>query len=522
MLYQAFETIFGPYRLDSGRRTLVQGERLIDLGGRALDILIVLAHARGETVSRRNLLDQVWPGLTIEENNLHVQISILRKTLGKEWIVTVPRAGYRLSGVSADMHQTTVASLLPPWPVVAVLPFDNFSDDPKWDRFCDGLVDDIITGLAGHPDMSVVSRHSSFTYKGKAADVREIGRQLGARYLLEGSIQADSGRLRATGQLIDTATGTHVWAERFDVEQSGLFAVHDEIVDRLVAALVGPSGAISRETLAGIRRSPQASLQAYELYLLGYEQEARLDREGALGSIGLLKTALAVDRHDSRAWTTLAWTYGNVIQNRWTDDLTATQVEWHDAIRNAARTDPNDGLAAVALVGMHVREGDYQAAQLALERAQAVSARQADMLPWLARHLCTVVDRPEEGVGAMERALVLNPHPPYWYFLLFCQVAYFAERYDAVLSLYDRLMTDPAGQWTPLRSSKLFRLLALAQLGHEADVKAAASVLHESDPDLRQVAVDGAYLSPNARRLFMDGLSKAGIDEALIKPSGKH
>ncbi len=462
MIGHPFETIFGPYRLDPGRRTIRHGDRNLDIGGRALDILIALAHANGETVGRRDLLERVWPGMTIEENNLHVQISMLRRVLGKDWIVTVPRQGYRLVGLSAEPHPASPASLSSTLPVVAVLPFDNLSDDPKWDRFCDGLVDDIITGLARHPDLLVIARHSSFAYKGKVTDVREIGRQLGARYLLEGSIQADAKQLRATGHLIDTATGIHVWAERFDVEPSGLFAVQDEIVDRVVAAQVGPSGSISQEVLAGMRRSPPASLHAYELYLLGYEQEARLDLEGTLASIDLLKAALTADRNYSRAWTVLAWAYGNVFLNRWTDDPVAVRAEWHDAIRNAARTDPNDGLAVVAMVGMHVREGDHQAARLALERAQVVGANHADALPFLARYLCTLADSPEQAMAAMERALALNPHAPDWYFLFHCRVAYFAERYDVVLDCYDRLISGPTGQRTPLLS----RAVQRSQLTH--------------------------------------------------------
>jgi TolB-like protein/class 3 adenylate cyclase len=211
-------------------------------------------------------------------------------------------AGFLIAGLAASAAWWALAprpSTSPPAtvagaskPVVAVLPFTNLSREARWDRLCDGLSEDIITDLARHPDLLVIARNSAFAYKGRELELREVGRALGARYVLEGSLQADAGRLRVTAQLIDAPSGTHVWAGRYDRAEADLFAVQDEVVNQVVTAVAGFGGAILRTELRLARRRPPASLRAYELYLLGYEQEARLDRDGTLRAIELLEAGM--------------------------------------------------------------------------------------------------------------------------------------------------------------------------------------------------------------------------------------
>lgn len=227
-------------------------------------------------------------------------------------------------------------------PTIAVLPFVNFSLEARWDRFCDGVVEDIITSLARHRDLLVIARHSSFAYKGQSIDVREIGHALGARYVLEGSVQAESGWLKVTAQLISSASGVHIWAGSYAREEAALFEIQDEIVEQVVAALAGFGGAILQTEPMAARRKPPASLAAYELYLLGYEQEARLDRDGTIRSIDLLKTALMDDPHLSRAWTVLRWAYANLVHSGWTDDVEGTRALEREAALKAAELDPGE------------------------------------------------------------------------------------------------------------------------------------------------------------------------------------
>jgi len=203
---------FGPFRLDRHGRSLTRAGVEISLGRRAFDVLCVLASAGGEAVTKDALLDQVWPGLTVEENNLQVQISALRKALGDGLITTIPGRGYSLKmaapGEQARAPEATVGK-----PSIAVLPFTNMSGDSEQEYFADGVADDIITELARVRSLLVIARNSSFAYKGNAVDVRQIARELGVRYILEGSVRRGADRLRITAQLVDAETGNHLWAE---------------------------------------------------------------------------------------------------------------------------------------------------------------------------------------------------------------------------------------------------------------------------------------------------------------------
>jgi TolB-like protein len=232
------EVRFGQFRFDLGRRELLRDGLPVRLGSRALDILSLLASARGDVVTKDQLLARVWPGQVVEENNLQVQISTLRRALdednsGQSHLVTVPGRGYRLIGV-IDSPQ---GSTLPDKPSIAVLPFQNMSDDPKQDYFADDMVEDIITALCHMRWLFVIARNSSFAYKGRAIDVKQVGRELGVRYVLEGGVRKAAQRVRITAQLIDTATGAHLWADHFDGALEDIFDLQDQVTASVVGAM---------------------------------------------------------------------------------------------------------------------------------------------------------------------------------------------------------------------------------------------------------------------------------------------
>jgi TolB-like protein len=212
------EISFGRFRLDLARRELRRDNRLVRLGSRALDILCVLASAGGKVVTKAELMERVWAGVIVEEHNIQVHISALRKAFEEDddgdsdsWIVTLPGRGYRFLGSpdppAANKSAPASSSPIPEEPSLAVLPFHNLSGDTEQEYFADGIVEEIITALARIRWLSVLARNSSFAYKGQHVDVKRVGRELGVRYVLEGSVRKSANRVRITTQLIDASTG---------------------------------------------------------------------------------------------------------------------------------------------------------------------------------------------------------------------------------------------------------------------------------------------------------------------------
>src|SRR5499427_7566266 len=261
------EISFGRFRFDLTRRELQRDNSRVRLGNRALDILCVLASAEGALVTKDELMAQVWPGVVVEENNLHFHISSLRKALdadgkGESWIVTVPGRGYRLLRPPEPPAADT--ALAEPSAVASEQPSNNLSGDPEQEYFADGMVEEIITALSRIRWLFVTARNSSFTYKGPAIDVKQVGRELGVRYVLEGSVRKSGGRIRIAAQLIDAGTGAHLWADRFDGPLEDVFELQDQVASS-VAGVIEPT-----LEAAEIRRSderPTTDLTCYDFYL---------------------------------------------------------------------------------------------------------------------------------------------------------------------------------------------------------------------------------------------------------------
>jgi TolB-like protein len=292
MIASGNEVRFGRFRFDLERRELSRDEQPLHVGGRALDILHALASAQGDVVSKDELLTKVWPGLVVGENNLLVQVSALRKALqegakGQSYLVTVPGRGYRLVGLIRRDHPA-----LPDRPSIAVLPFQNMSDDPGQDYFADGIVDDIITALCHIRWLFVIARNSSFTYKGRAVDVKQVGRELGVRYVLEGGVRKAAQRVRITAQLIDASTGAHLWADHFDGGVENIFDLQDQIAANVVGAV---SPELESAEIERAKRKPTESLDAYDYFLRGLASAHRVTRDATEEALTLFSRAIELD-----------------------------------------------------------------------------------------------------------------------------------------------------------------------------------------------------------------------------------
>ena len=285
------EIALGPFRLDARSRSLTRDGIPVQLSGRALDILVLLAAAAGETVGKHALLDQVWPGQIVEENNLQVHISALRKTLGDGWIVTVPARGYRLVVPAVNARSPPISGL-DGKPSIAVLPFANMSGEAAQEYFADGMAEEITTALSRVRSFFVIARNSCFTYRGRAIDVRQVGQELGARYVLEGSVRRSGERLRVSAQLVDTETGSHVWAERYDRDLADIFALQDAITEAVTCAI---EPAVSGAEQQRAARKAAGNLSAWEAYQRGLWHLARPTAEDRARARELFVRATELD-----------------------------------------------------------------------------------------------------------------------------------------------------------------------------------------------------------------------------------
>jgi TolB-like protein len=245
--------LFEDCTLDTDRRELLCGGDVIPVTAQVFDLLNYLITNRGRVVSKDELIAAVWDGRTVSDAALTTRLNVARGAIvdsghKQRLIKTLPRKGYRFVGAVHEEHARSPTTdtfeeapravlALPDKPSIAVLPFTNLNSDREQEYFADGIVEDIITGLSRFGELFVVARNSSFQYKGKATDIRQVGRELGVRYVLEGSVRRSGDRLRISAQLIDSKTGTHRWAEHYDRRPQGVFAVQDDVVRTIVAIL---------------------------------------------------------------------------------------------------------------------------------------------------------------------------------------------------------------------------------------------------------------------------------------------
>ena len=312
--------------LDTDRRELRRGADIVPMTPQELDLLDYLIRNRERVVSKDDLIAAVWSGRIVSDAALTTRINAARGAIGdsgeeQRLIKTLPRKGFRFVGAvrqaptaaaitEAAAERTRPALALPDKPSIAVLPFANLNADPEQEYFADGIVGDIITELSRFSELFVIARNSSFQYKGKAVDVRQVGRELGVRYVLEGSIRRGSDRIRISAQLIDTATGAHRWAEHYDRELEDVFAVQDDVVRTIVALLAAHVRKAETERTRG---NPPNSWQAYDYYLQAAESQVSFSFSFSLEDLyearRLLQQSLSVDAHYARSYALLSRTH---------------------------------------------------------------------------------------------------------------------------------------------------------------------------------------------------------------------
>ena len=294
-------------------------------------------------------------------------------------------------------------------PSIAVLPFDNLGGDEATTRLADGITEDIITDLARFPEFEVVSRNSTGIYKGKAVDVRQVGKDLGVGYVLEGSFQRQGERLRATVQLIDAKTGTHLWSNRWDRPVEEVFALQTDLAEQVANRLGSGAGLIQEAGRKAAKRKRPENLGAYELYLLGTERLEQATKDSNDDAVRLLRQAVTLDPTLARAWIELSWAYLGTV-GFGADEATGRRAA-RDAAERAVALDPSDAEAHAAMGDAFGQAGDFVRAEAEYEESLRLNPGSAEILTFYAGWASSF-GKPERGAEAADRAIRLNPHSP--------------------------------------------------------------------------------------------------------------
>jgi TolB-like protein/Tfp pilus assembly protein PilF len=536
---------FEGFALDLTRGCLRSGDRDIDLRPKAFAVLHHLAKNAGRLVPKQELYQAVWPDVVVCDDSLVQCIRQLRDKLGDEGhrlIKTVHRRGYLLDvavstsdfaegfpTASASPVATTsaAASLVSSLdqgerkarlslsiankPSIAVLPFQNMSGDPEQEYFADGMVEDIITGLSRFRWLFVIARNSSFTYKGRAVDVKQVGRELGVRYLLEGSVRKSVNRVRIAGQLIDVSSGTHLWADRFESALEDVFELQDQVTARVVGAI---APRLQQAEIERARRKPTESLDAYDLYLRGAANVFKRTREGNDEALSLYYQAIERDPDYAAAYAKAADCFNTRKAFGWVIDPEKEIAEARRLARRALQLDSDDATVlcfagwALAAVGKELDDG-----AAFLDRALLINPNLA--FGWFASGLVKVwLGEPDRAVEHFAHAMRVSPLGPHLFLMQqgTALAHFFAGRYDEALSWAKMALREQPDCHAALRTGAASCALA----GRDEEAKGLMARLLEIDPALRISNLQnllGPYRQPEHQAKYTDALRKAGLPE---------
>jgi TolB-like protein len=520
--------LFEDHILDVDRRELRRGSQQIPVGPQVFDLLVYLVQNRERVVTKDDLLDAVWSGRFVSESNLTTRINAARKAIrdsGEEQrlIRTVPRKGFRFVGavsiaaedatkeVPAHTATTQTPLPLPDKPSIAVLPFDNISGDPEQEYFADGMVEEIITALSRFRQLFVIARNSTFTYKGRAVDVKQIGRELGVRYVLEGSVRKAVNRVRITTQLVDALTGAHVWADRFDGTLEDIFELQDKVAGRVVAA-IGPK--LERAEIERSSRKPTGSQDAYDYYLraMAFLYQWR-SRDACDRAIQASYKAIELDPDFATPYGIAALCFSWRKSNGWMVDRAQETEEADRLVHRAAELGEDDAVAlSYAGYSLAYVLGDLDSGFALLDRALLLNPNMA--IAWtFSGWVKNFRGEWEAAIKHLTYAIRLSPLDP-MSFRMHGGMAFahfLSGRYDeAVLGAEKALHVQPSYQ-------PALRILAAshALIGRLEQAHQAVARLRQNDPALRVSTVKGMipFHQPEHLARYEDGLRKAGLPE---------
>lgn len=519
--------VFGDYLLDQERRELTRRGTVVAIGPQVFDLLLHLVANRDHVVSKDDLLEAVWGGRIVSESTITSHINAVRKAIGdsgeeQRLIRTVARKGFRfvgdiaaaeagaVEGRVADFTAPTPALAVPSKPSITVLPFHNLSGDPDQDYFADGVVEDIITALSRLRWLFVIARNSSFTYKGQAVDAKEVGRVLGVRYVLEGSLRKAGDKVRITGQLIEAATGTHLWAERFEGTLGDLFELQDQIAESVVGAI---SPQLERAEIERAKRKPTESLDAYDYYLRGMARLHNGTREAIGAALPLFHRAIELDPEFASAYSGAAWCHFWRKLNGWMDNPQEEAAEGVRLARLAVELGRDDAVALTrAGHALGHLAGDLDGGIAIIDRARLLNPNFAPAW-FLGAFLRIFRGETESAMEDLAHAVRLSPLDPEMFRMQAgIALAHFcAGRFDAAAAAAEKAL----GNLPDLLIALTLLAASQALAGRPEEARQALQRLQKLQPAARVSSLKDWLPIRHADNLvrLADGLRRAGLPE---------
>lgn len=517
--------VIAGWRVDSASLRISNDKKTIKLEPKAMAVLDYLACRPGTVVSRRELEETVWEGTIVGYDALSNAIIKLRKALGDKArkphiIETIAKTGYRLiaevnfsrensltqSVVSGEPSPTTK-------PSIAVLPFDNMSGDPEQEYFSDGITEDIITELSRFHDLFVIARHSSFAFKNKSMDIADIGNQLGIQYIVEGSVRKSGARVRISAQLIEVATGKHIWADRYDRDLEDIFTVQDEVVRIITSTMEGRVGH-ARQGRATNKLA--SNMDAYDWFAQGRELFHNTTSEENVLACEMFEKVISLEPDFAPAHAFLAEAYIRDWFSYWNEPLETVYDRAWTSAKQSLLLDETDSRCQTAMSVAYLFSGDHEQALFRLNKALALNPGDT--------HALTYISRYEMFLGNWERSIELieeaRRYDPFGIYDWSLVTAYFvAHDYDKAIHLM-RTLQNPA-------PTMLIGMAAVyAQAGDIQNAsklatdyidvtKAKLASVNTPFPDvwLNFISIRWPFRHKEDREHFLDGLRKSGIPD---------
>ena len=515
--------LFDNFLMDTDRRELRRGSELRSIEPQVFDLLEYLIRNRERVVSKEDLLATVWSGRIVSDATIASRVNAARAAIGdngeeQRVIRTMLRKGFRFVGVvreelkdaTATAERSTESPDLPASPSIAVLPFQNMSGYPEQEYFADGIVEEIITALSRMSGLFVIARNSSFTYKGRAVDVRQVGRELGVRYVLEGSVRKAANRVRISGQLVDAATGTHLWADRFDGGFEDIFDLQDQVTASVVGAMAPK---LEKAEIARAKRKPTDRLDAYDYYLRGMASVYQWSKESHGEALSLFNKAINADPDFACAYGMAARCYSWRATNGWIVDSAREVVEAARLSRRAVELGQDDAVALC--MGGHVIAGvvgDVNAGAGLIDRALALNPNLA--AAWLSSGWIRVwLGEAEAAISHFARAMRLSPVDPQTFNMQAgtASAHFIAGRYDEASSWAKRALEQRPIFAPALRMAVAANALA----GRSDEAGRAMGLLREVDPALTisNLRDRSPWKRSGDLARLVEGLRSAGLPE---------